>query len=96
MEEHDVVLLWSPMISGRAIITCDGQEVHNSTMRGVVNMTVDVSWSIRGNHVLRIVAHSTLAGSKMKKNGGGGSHQHELFVNGVSYFNFLTVEVTEQ
>ncbi len=82
-EEHDVVLLWSPMISGRAIIHCDGQEVHNVVIRGV-SMTVDVSWSIRGNHSLRIVAHAT---SKMIN-----GHQYELFVNGMSYFNFLTLD----
>jgi len=85
MEEHDVVLVWSPMISGRAIIHCDGQEVHNSVMRGV-NLTVDVSWNIRGNHLIRIVAQ-TSASSKIN-----GGRQYELFVNGISYFKFLTVD----
>eukprot|EP00984_Skeletonema_dohrnii_P002740 scaffold949_cov160-Skeletonema_dohrnii-CCMP3373.AAC.6 len=86
VEEHDVVLLWSPMISGRAIINCNGQEVYNSVMRGV-NMIVDVSWNMRGDHVLRIVAHASTASSKIS-----GCRQYELFVDGVSYFNFLTVD----
>eukprot|EP00985_Skeletonema_marinoi_P026329 scaffold20342_cov90-Skeletonema_marinoi.AAC.1 len=86
VEEHDVVLLWSPMISGRAIINCNGQEVYNSVMRGV-NMIVDVSWNMRRDHVLRIAAHASTASSKIS-----GCHQYELFVNGVSYFNFLTVD----
>lgn len=87
VEEHDVVLLWSPMISGRAIVNCDGQEVYNSVMRGV-NMIVDVTWNMRGNHVLRIVAHAASASSKIS----GSGRQYELFVNGVSYFNFLSVD----
>jgi hypothetical protein len=94
VEEHEVVLLWSPMsMSGRAIIvTCDGMEVHNSTMKGV-NMVVDVTWNFRGKGnnqklVMRIVAHASLASCKVK----GSGRQYELFVNGVSYFNFLSVD----
>ena len=80
------------MSGGRAIIvTCDGMEVHNSTIRGV-NMVVDVTWNFRGKGnnqklVMRIVAHASLASSKIK-----GERQYELFVNGVSYFNFLSVD----
>lgn len=86
-------------MSGRAIVTCDGTEVHNSVMRGV-NMVVDVTWNFRakssssssihcGVNVMRIVAHASSASSKVK---GGSRRQYELFVNGVSYFNFLSVD----
>jgi len=97
-EEHDIILLWSPMISGRAVIQCDGQEVHNSVMRsnsftdrakGKGNAVVDVTWSMRGGHSIRLVAR---ANNKKQQADNHHHHQYDLFVNGVSYFNFLALD----
>ena len=76
------------MLSGRATVLFDGQEVHNSVTRGM-NTMVDVTWNMRGNHTVRVVAHATSAGRKMTRSGG---RQYELFVNGQSYVDFLTVD----
>ena len=53
-EEHDVTMVWS-LTSGKRQITVDGQEVHYSSTRAGI---VDFSWTMRGNHILKVVAHA--------------------------------------
>jgi hypothetical protein len=81
-EEHDVTLVWS-ITSGKRLVLCDGQEVHYSSSR---NAIFDHSWTMRGNHVLKIVAHASppLAVTP-------GFRQYDFFIDGQSYFSFPKV-----
>ncbi|CAB9509987.1 expressed unknown protein [Seminavis robusta] len=54
-EEHDIVLIWS-VASGKRQLYMDGREVHFSTSRA---QTFQYSWSAKGNHVIKVVAHAT-------------------------------------
>ena len=49
-EEHDVTLVWS-VASGKRLVLADGHEVHYSVSRSGI---LDFSWTMRGNHVLKI------------------------------------------
>ena len=55
-EEHDITLIWS-LTSGKRLVLADGQEVHYSNSRSQV---FDFSWTMRGNHVLKVIAHCLL------------------------------------
>ena len=81
-EEHDVTLVWS-VTSGKRLILCDGQEVHYSNSRSAV---IDFSWTMRGNHVLKVVAHATAPMSAEP-----GFRQYDFFVDGRSFFSFPKV-----
>lgn len=81
-EEHDITLVWS-ITSGKRLILADGQEVHYSSGRGGV---LDFSWTMRGNHVLKIVAHSAPPLSATP-----GFRQYDFFVDGQSFFLFPKV-----
>lgn len=81
-EEHDVTLVWS-VTSGKRLILCDGQEVHYSNSRSAV---IDFSWTMRGNHVLKVVAHATAPMSADP-----GFRQYDFFVDGRSFFSFPKV-----
>jgi len=81
-EEHDVTLVWS-VTSGKRLILADGQEVHYSNSRSAV---IDFSWTMRGNHVLKVVAHATAPMSAEP-----GFRQYDFFVDGRSFFSFPKV-----
>eukprot|EP00567_Pseudictyota_dubia_P009033 CAMPEP_0197460968 /NCGR_PEP_ID=MMETSP1175-20131217/55285_1 /TAXON_ID=1003142 /ORGANISM="Triceratium dubium, Strain CCMP147" /LENGTH=293 /DNA_ID=CAMNT_0042996149 /DNA_START=337 /DNA_END=1215 /DNA_ORIENTATION=+ len=81
-EEHDVTIVWS-VTSGKRLILADGQEVHYSTNRGGV---LEYSWTMRGNHVLKVVAHAAPAMSATP-----GFRQYDLFIDGQSFFNMPKV-----
>ena len=77
-EEHDITLVWS-VTSGKRLILADGQEVHYSNSRSAV---IDFSWTMRGNHVLKVVAHATAPMSADP-----GFRQYDFFVDGRSFFS---------
>ena len=81
-EEHDVTLVWS-VTSGKRLILADGQEVHYSNSRSPI---FDFSWTMRGNHVLKIVAHASPPMSPTP-----GWRQYDFFVDGQSFFIFPKV-----
>mmetsp|Transcript_26533 Transcript_26533/g.57009 ORF Transcript_26533/g.57009 Transcript_26533/m.57009 type:complete len:618 (+) Transcript_26533:124-1977(+) len=81
-EEHDVTLVWS-VTSGKRLLLADGQEVHYSNSRSAV---IDFSWTMRGNHVLKVVAHATAPMSAEP-----GFRQYDFFVDGRSFFSFPKV-----
>lgn len=76
-EEHEVVVVWS-ITSGKKLVFCDGQEVYSTSSR---SSTFEHSWSMKGNHVLKISAHANAP-----MNPAPGYHQYDLFVDGQSYF----------
>jgi hypothetical protein len=78
-EEHDITLVWS-ITSGKRIVLADGQEVHYSSSR---NTTFDYSWTMRGNHVMKLVAHANPPMSATP-----GFRQYDFFVDGMSFFAF--------
>ena len=81
-EEHDVTVVWS-ITSGKRQITMDGKEVHYSASRGGL---LDFSWSVRGNHVIKVIAHASPPLSATP-----GFRQYDLFVDGQSFFNMPKV-----
>ena len=81
-EEHDVTIVWS-ITSGKRQITMDGKEVHFSASRGSI---LDFSWSIRGNHVVKVVAHASPPLSATP-----GFRQYDMFVDGQSFFTMPKV-----
>jgi len=76
-EEHDITIVWS-LTSGKRLILADGQEIHYSNNRTAV---FEFSWTMRGNHVLKVVAHAAPAMSATP-----GFRQYDLFVDGQSFF----------
>lgn len=81
-EEHDVTIVWS-VTSGKRIVLADGKEVHYSTNR---NNVFEYSWTMRGNHVLKILAHASPPMSPTP-----GFRQYDFFVDGQSFFTFPKV-----
>ena len=81
-EEHDVTLVWS-ITSGKRLLLADGQEVHYSNSHSNI---FDFSWTMRGNHVLKVVAHASPPLSTHP-----GFRQYNFFVDGQSFFNFPKV-----
>jgi len=81
-EEHDVTLVWS-VTSGKRLLLADGQEVHYSNSRSAV---LDFSWTMRGNHVLKVVAHATAPMTAEP-----GFRQYDFYVDGRSFFSFPKV-----
>ena len=80
--EHDVTMVWS-VTSGKRLLLCDGNEVHYSNSRSAV---LDFSWTMRGNHVLKVVAHATAPMSAEPN-----FRQYDFFVDGRSFFTFPKV-----
>lgn len=78
-QEHDVTLVWS-ITSGKRLVLADGQEIHFSSSRSAI---FDYSWTMRGNHVLKIVAHASPPLSQTP-----GFRQYDFFVDGQSFFSF--------
>lgn len=81
-EEHDITLIWS-LTSGKRLVLADGQEVHYSNSR---NHIFDFSWTMRGNHVLKVVAHASAPSNAVP-----GFRQYDFFVDGMSFFNMPKV-----
>ena len=65
------------------MVLADGQEVHYSNSR---NNVFDFSWTMRGNHVLKVVAHASPPISAQP-----GFRQYDFFVDGQSFFTFPKV-----
>lgn len=81
-EEHDITLVWS-ITSGKRLVLADGQEVHYSSSR---TNKLDFSWTMRGNHVLKIVAHAS-----PPLTAAPGFRQYDFYVDGQSFFSFPKV-----
>ena len=81
-EEHDVTIVWS-VTSGKRLVLADGKEVHNSKNR---NTVFEYSWTAKGNHVMKVVAHSQPPMSAVP-----GFRQYDFFVDGQSFFTFPKV-----
>lgn len=81
-EEHDITIVWS-ITSGKRIVLMDGKEVHVSKGR---NNVFDFSWTMKGNHVLKVVAHAQPPMTAVP-----GFRQYDFFVDGQSFFNFPKV-----
>jgi len=81
-EEHDVTIVWS-VTSGKRLILADGKEVHNSKNR---NGVFEFSWTMKGNHVLKVVAHAQPPMTAVP-----GFRQYDFFVDGQSFFIFPKV-----
>jgi hypothetical protein len=77
-----VTIVWS-ITSGKRLVLADGQEVHYSNSR---NNVFDFSWTMRGNHVLKVVAHASPPLSAQP-----GFRQYDFFVDGQSFFTFPKV-----
>lgn len=78
--EHEVTVVWS-VTSGKRRIMSDNQEIHQSTVR---SGALEHSWVTTGNHVIKVVAHSTTSNFTTGK-------QYDLFVDGHSFFNMPKV-----
>jgi len=81
-EEHDVTLVWS-ITSGKRLVLADGQEVHYSISR---NNDFDCSWTMRGGHVLKLVAHASPPIGAPP-----GFRQYDFFIDGQSFFSMPKV-----
>jgi len=81
-EEHDVTIVWS-VTSGKKMVLADGKEVHQSKAR---NNVFDFTWTMKGNHVLKVVAHAQPPMSAVP-----GFRQYDFFVDGQSFFTFPKV-----
>lgn len=81
-EEHDITLVWS-ISSGKRLILADGREVHYSNNRSHV---FDFSWTMRGNHVLKVVAYA-----HPPMNVSPGFRQYDFYVDGMSFFSMPKV-----
>lgn len=77
-----MTIVWS-ITSGKRLVLCDGQEVHYTNSR---NNVFDFSWTMRGNHVLKVVAHASPPLSATP-----GFRQYDFFVDGQSFFSFPKV-----
>jgi len=81
-EEHDVTIIWS-VTSGKRLVLADGKEVHNAKNR---NNVFEFSWTMKGNHVLKVVAHAQPPMTAVP-----GFRQYDFFVDGQSFFTFPKV-----
>lgn len=81
-EEHDVTIVWS-VTSGKRVVLADGKEVHYSNSR---NNLFEYSWTMKGNHVLKLLAHASPPMSPTP-----GFRQYDFFVDGQSFFSFPKV-----
>ena len=77
-----MTIVWS-ITSGKRLILADGQEVHYSMARGT---KLEFSWTMRGNHVLKVVAHAAPQVSATP-----GWRQYDLFIDGQSFFGMPKV-----
>ena len=71
-EEHDVTLVWS-ITSGKRLILADGHEVHYSMVCG---QTFEFSWTMKGNHVLKVITHAAPPAQRIL-----GFRQYDFFID---------------
>jgi len=81
-EEHDITFIWS-VYTGKRLVLADGQEVHYSVQKGSI---FEFSWTMRGNHVLKIVAH---ANPPVGRSAQITYRQYDFFIDGQSYFRMI-------
>lgn len=81
-EEHDVTIVWS-VTSGKRQIAMDGKEIHYSSSRSGL---LDFSWTTRGNHVIKVIAHAAPPLSATP-----GFRQYDLLIDGQSFFTMPKV-----
>eukprot|EP00538_Stauroneis_constricta_P006226 CAMPEP_0119545546 /NCGR_PEP_ID=MMETSP1352-20130426/261_1 /TAXON_ID=265584 /ORGANISM="Stauroneis constricta, Strain CCMP1120" /LENGTH=756 /DNA_ID=CAMNT_0007590101 /DNA_START=67 /DNA_END=2337 /DNA_ORIENTATION=- len=81
-EEHDVTIVWS-LTSGKRLVLADGREIHYSTSR---NNIFEFSWTMRGNHVMKIIAHASPPMSATPV-----FRQYDFSIDGQSFFSFPKV-----
>lgn len=86
-EEHDITLVWS-LTSGKRLVLADGQEVHYSNSRSSV---FEFSWTMRGNHVLKVIAHASPPIGSNKHQRATPFRQYDFFIDGQSFFNLPKV-----
>lgn len=79
-EEHEIVLNWS-LASGKQVVLADGHEVHTSCKP--YETIFECSWTMRGNHVVRIKGHAKPA-ALLDPN----ERQFDLWIDGRSFFHF--------
>lgn len=79
-EEHDVVVIWS-ITSGKRQVYMDGTEIHFSTSRAG---TFQYSWSAKGNHVIKILAHASAPLNGISAT--PGFRQYDMHIDGQSFF----------
>jgi hypothetical protein len=77
-----VTIVWS-VTSGKRQVTMDGREVHFSSSRSGM---LDFSWTARGDHVMKIIAHAAPPLSATP-----GFRQYDLLIDGQSFFNMPKV-----
>jgi hypothetical protein len=77
-----VTIVWS-VTSGKRTVLADGKEVHFSAGR---NNVFEYSWTMRGNHVLKVLAHASPPMSVTP-----GFRQYDFCVDGQSFFTFPKV-----
>lgn len=76
--EHEIILIWS-LTSGKRLVVMDGKEVHFS-MGKPTSGKFQTSWTMKGNHVLKIVAY---AAPPIKNR--PGFKQYELSLDGMCF-----------
>jgi len=81
-EEHEIVIIWS-VTSGKRQILMDGKEIHYASSRTSI---LDHSWSTRGNHVMKVIAHAAPPLSATP-----GFRQYDLLIDGQSFFTMPKV-----
>lgn len=74
-----MTVVWS-IVSGKCNVLADGQEVHVSNSR---SGSISCSWTMKGNHVLQVIAHALSPQPPMR--------QYELLVDGQSFFEMPKV-----
>ena len=86
-EEHEIILIWS-LTSGKRLVLADGKEVHYS-MGKVTSGKFQTSWTMRGNHVIKLVAYAA-APMKSRPN----FKRYEIFLDGMSFFDMTCPRCT--
>ena len=89
-EEHEIVLIWSH-ITGKRELFMDGRQIHTSkAARG--NTKFEHSWSISGNHVLKLTAHGAAPlSASCTAEGARQFRQFDLELDGMSYFDMAKI-----
>jgi len=82
--EHEVCLTWS-ITSGKRLVTFDGKDVHYSVSPR--ETTFECEWQMKNGPFMKMVGHATapINGKPV------GWRQFNLFLNGLSYYDFTRV-----
>lgn len=84
-EEHEVLLIWS-IISGKRLVTMDGNEVHFSCGGRFTENKFETIWTMKGGHTLKLIAHASppIVSTPAFR-------QFDLLLDGYSFFNFTKI-----